>query len=122
MKALGCLLLVAVVSVGFTQNPKPKLFVVDVTGESGSATSYGSTVNAHSQIEHYCPVIMAEFVKKCQAVAITTDRSKADFVIQGQPKSSILSDSSGAVVYVSKAMLLHNMAKDVCTFIAQEKH
>ena len=62
---------------------------------------------------------MAEFSKRCPSVAFTTDRAKADYVLQTQPGGSILTTPNDDVLYISPAKTLGNMVKDVCAYIAR---
>jgi hypothetical protein len=98
-----------------------KVFLVDKTYQAGSATTYNATqynsvTNGSAQEMSYTPKIMHAF-EKCPEVTFTTEKSNADFVLNPQPKGSILSLGSGDVVYISPAVALHNMVKDVCGYI-----
>lgn len=97
-----------------------KIFVVDKTYQAGTVTTYNTqtsaVANGSEQEMSFTPKIMRAF-EKCREVTFTTDKSNADYVLNPQPKGSILSLGSGDVVYISPAMTLHNMVKDVCGYI-----
>lgn len=94
------------------------IFVVDKVVTTAEAHNKLGGVSASAGEHHTAPLIMAEFARKCPAVTFTQDRSAAEFVLEGQPNGSLLMDSKGTVLYVSPALYLHNMVKDVCKFVS----
>ncbi len=96
------------------------VFVVDKVTQTTEAHNapFGGSVAASSGEHHSAPVVMAEFSKKCPAVSFTQDQASAEFILQTQSGSTILSDPKGAVLYVSPAKNLGNMVKDVCKFVS----
>jgi hypothetical protein len=117
MKTETIVVLLSLSAALSAQAPR-KVFLVDKTYTTGSATRVGSSASGSATELSFSPKIMLAFQKSCPVVGFTQDKASAEFVLDPQVGGSILRNAKGDVLYISPARTLGNMVKDVCRFVA----